>query len=92
MEAFLYTTVSFCLFLFGVGLGGIIEHRRAKLLDEIKESRRHANESIAPVLHRIEQNTEERLRKIQGTLTDLEAYNRRDPEATLEIPRIINDD
>ena len=71
MEVFLYTTISFCLFVLGISLGGILEHRRAGLLRKIEESRRSAIETIAPALERIEQNTGEQLRIIQGTLVGI---------------------
>ena len=92
MEAFLYTVICFCLFTLGVGLGGVIEHRRGRLLREIEENKRRTIEAIAPALDRIQQNTEEQLRIIQGTLIDLERFNELDPDETLELPKVTNDD
>jgi hypothetical protein len=92
MELFIIITMLVGLFISGVSLGAYLENKRiysVRLVAEINENLKETKEILIPLGNKIEHIDMRQRDFINHTLVD---YNNiQDPEITLEIPQVEED-
>jgi len=89
MDAFIIIAISAGLFVSGMSLGAIIENKRlysVKLVEDINDSLRETQQILIPLADKISHFDMRQKHFINHTLVDYN--NTRDPEITLEMPQV----
>jgi len=89
MDVFIIIAMSAGLFVSGMSLGAIIENKRlysVKLVRDINDSLKETQQILVPLADKITHFDVRQERFINHTLVDYN--NTRDPEITLEMPKV----